>query len=137
MLCTTLPALCIHSASQHCITNHIDLEMTGRTSTKVTQFLIQRQIFDTLATHTAFRAKHHSITYLLDVKIDLLNTSKKIARVFIKRQTIDHVQRQHNDYSKTCRIHCAISHSAFHHTQRAIESSCLFIQEVSVFLFAI
>ena len=28
--------------SQHCITNLIDVEMTGRTSTKVTQFLIQR-----------------------------------------------------------------------------------------------
>jgi hypothetical protein len=28
--------------SQHCITNLVDIEMTGRTSTKVTQFLIQR-----------------------------------------------------------------------------------------------
>jgi hypothetical protein len=47
------------------------------------------RIIDTLAALNALRAKHHSITYLLDVKIDLSNTSKKIARVLIKRQTID------------------------------------------------
>jgi len=47
------------------------------------------RIFDTLAELSALRAKHHSITYLLDVKIDLSNTSKKIARVLIERQTID------------------------------------------------
>jgi len=47
------------------------------------------RIIDTLAALSALRAKHHSITYLLDVKIDLSNTSKKIARVLIERQTID------------------------------------------------
>ena len=47
------------------------------------------RIIDTLAELSALRAKHLSITYLLDVKIDLSNTSKKIARVLIERQTID------------------------------------------------
>ena len=47
------------------------------------------RIIDTLAELSALRAKHHSITYLLDVKIDLSNTSKKIARLLIERQTID------------------------------------------------
>ena len=47
------------------------------------------RIIDTLAELSALRAKHHSVTYLLDVKIDLSNTSKKIARVLIERQTID------------------------------------------------
>ena len=52
------------------------------------------RIIDTLAEGaaelSALRAKHHSITYLLDVRINLSNTSKKIARVLIERQTIDH-----------------------------------------------
>jgi hypothetical protein len=47
------------------------------------------RIIDTLAALNALRAKHHSITYLLDVKIDLSNTSKKIARLLIERQTVD------------------------------------------------
>jgi len=47
------------------------------------------RIIDKLAELSVLRAKHHSITYLLDVKIDLSNTSKKIARVLIERQTID------------------------------------------------
>ena len=47
------------------------------------------RIIDTLAALSALQEKHHSITYLLDVKIDLSNTSKKIARLLIQRQTID------------------------------------------------
>ena len=47
------------------------------------------RIIDTLAELSALRAKHHSIPYLLDVKIDLPITSKNIARVLIERQTID------------------------------------------------
>ena len=36
-------------------------------------------------------------------------------------------QRQNNDYSKTCRIHCAISHSPFHHAHahRKVHGSSL------------
>jgi len=48
------------------------------------------RIIDTLAALSALRIKYHPITYLLDVKIDLSNTSKKIAPVLIERQTIDH-----------------------------------------------
>ena len=46
-------------------------------------------IFHTLAALRALRAKHRSITYLLNVKIDLSNTYKMIARLLIERHTID------------------------------------------------
>ena len=47
------------------------------------------RIIHTLAALSALRAKHHSITYLLHVKIVLSNSSKKIARLLIQRHTID------------------------------------------------
>ena len=54
-------------------------------------FQFSETIFHTLAALRALRAKHRSITYLLNVKIDLSNTSKMIARLLIERHTI------HND----------------------------------------